>query len=197
MTNITEGDLTFSFPDCCQASKYDDWSFYREQFQAVAGESKAVDILCVECNTSRRERRMASTAWLIEIKDYRQHTRKKCIDIADELARKVRDTLAGLAAAAKVANEADQCELARKALATSKWRVVLHLEQPATASRLRPRPINPATLLKKLRSKKLKAIDAHPVICDRSTVPSYIPWKVSPQVKQTPSAPAIPAACRG
>ena len=30
MTNITEGDLIFSFPDCCQASKYDDWSFYRK-----------------------------------------------------------------------------------------------------------------------------------------------------------------------
>ena len=183
MTNITEGDLTFSFPDCCQASKYDDWSFYRKQFQAVAGESKAVDIICVECNTSRRERRMASTAWLIEIKDYRQHTRKKWIDIADELARKVRDTLAGLAAAAKAANEADQRELAGKALATSKWRVVLHLEQPATVSRLRPRPIDPATLLIRLRSKKLKAVDAHPIICDRSTVPSYIPWKVPPQIK--------------
>ena len=72
MTNITEGDLTFSFPDCCQASKYDDWSFYRKQFQAVAGESKAVDILCVKCNTS----------WLIEIKDYQQHPRTNPSDIA-------------------------------------------------------------------------------------------------------------------
>ena len=148
MTNITEGDLTFSFKDGCQANKYDDWSFYRKQFQAVAGESKAVDILCVKGNTS----------WLIEIKDYRQHIRKKWINIADELARKVRDTLAGLAAAAKVANEADQRELARKALATGRWRVVLHLEQPATPSRLRPRPIDPATVMQKLRTKKLKAI---------------------------------------
>ena len=188
MTNITEGDLTFSFPDRCQASKYDDWSFYRKQFQAVADKSKAVDILCVKGNTS----------WLIEIKDYRQHTRTDPSDIADDLARKVRDTLAGLAAAAKVANDADQRELARKALATSKWRVVLHLEQPATVSRLRPRPIDPVTVMQKLRTKKkLKAIDAHPVICDRNTVPNYIPWKVSPQVKQTPSAPTIPAACRG
>ena len=72
MTNITEGDLTFSFPDRCQASKYDDWSFYRKQFQAVAGESKAVDILCVKGNTS----------WLIEIKDYRQHPRTNPSDIA-------------------------------------------------------------------------------------------------------------------
>ena len=168
MTNITEGDLIFSFPDCCQASKYDDWSFYRKQFQAVAGGSKAVDILCVEGDAS----------WLIEIKDYRQHNRTKPSSIADELAIKVRDTLAGLAAAAKVANEADQRKLAGKALATGKWRVVLHLEQPATPSRLRPRPIDPATVMKKLRTKKLKAIDAHPVICGRSTVPNSIPWTV-------------------
>ena len=169
MTNITEGDLTFSFPDCCQASKYDDWSFYRKQFQAVAGESKAVDILCVKCNK----------LWLIEVKDYRQHPRTNPSDIADDLARKVRDTLAGLAAAAKAANEADQRELARKALATGRWRVVLHLEQPAKPSRLRPTPIDPATVIQNLRSKKLKAVDAHPVICDRSTIPnSNIPWTV-------------------
>ena len=169
MTNITEGDLTFSFPDCCQASKYDDWSFYRKQFQAVAGGSKAVDILCVEGDAS----------WLIEIKDYRQHNRTKSSGIADELAIKVRDTLAGLAAAAKMANEADQRELARKALATGRWRVVLHLEQPAKPSKLWRTPINPATVIQNLRPKKLKAVDAHPVICDRSTIPNYnIPWTV-------------------
>ena len=168
MTNIMEGDLTFSFPDRCQASKYDDWSFYREQFQAVAGGSKAVDILCVKGDAS----------WLIEIKDYWQHNRTKPSDIADELAIKVRDTLAGLAAVAKeVKNYPDQCELARKALANGKWRVVLHLEQPATVSRLRPSPIDPATVMQKLRTKKLKAIDAHPIICDRSTIPNTFSGK--------------------
>ncbi len=172
MTNITEGDLTFSFPDRCQASKYDDWSFYCKQFQAVAGGSKAVDILCVKGNTS----------WLIEIKDYRQHNRTKPSDIADELAIKVRHTLAGLAAAAKMTNNADHRKLARKALATDRWRVVLHLEQPATPSRpsrLRPRPIDPATIWQKLKSKKkLKAIDVHPVICNRNRIPDDIPWTV-------------------
>jgi len=108
MTEITEGDLTFRFPTGCQASKYDDWSFYRRQFTGIAGGSKAVDILCIKGDTS----------WLIEIKDHRQHPHQKLIDIADEMAMKVRDTLAGLAAAAKAANEADQQELARKALAT-------------------------------------------------------------------------------
>ena len=168
MTEITEGALTFTFPDDCQVSKYDDWSFYRNQFKGVAGGSKAVDILCVNGDTS----------WLIEIKDYRQHPRQKLIDIADEVAIKVRDTLAGLAAAAKAANEADQRKLARKALATSQWRVVLHLEEKSTTGKLRKKATNPANLLLKLGTKKLKAIDAHPIICNRHTIPQPIPWSV-------------------
>lgn len=168
MTKIQEGDLTFSFPDCCQASKYDDWSFYRNRFEKVAGGSKAVDILCLDADTS----------WLIEIKDYRQHPRTKGIDIADEFALKVRDTLAGLAAAAKQANnDAHQRKLAKQALAKRRWRVVLHLEQTATVSKLRPTPIDRATVLQKLKS-RLKAIDARPVICDRSNIPHDISWTV-------------------
>ncbi|MCY4460672.1 MAG: hypothetical protein OXC26_09815 [Albidovulum sp.] len=52
MTTIAEEALTFSFSDSCQASKYDDWSFYRNQFQPVANGCKAIDILCVEGNVS-------------------------------------------------------------------------------------------------------------------------------------------------
>ena len=99
-------------------------------------------------------------------------------DIADELAMKVRDTLAGLASAAKKANEAHEREHARQALAKRRWSVVLHLEQSATARRLRPRAIDTAALLLKLRSKKLKAIDAHPIICDRNSPHHRIPWTV-------------------
>ena len=169
MIKITEGNLTFSFPAGCQAIKYDKWPFYCNQFQPVASGSKAVDILCVKGDVS----------WLIEIKDYRQHLRTNPSDIADELAIKVRDTLAGLAAAAKAANNADHRKLAQHALKNCRWRVMLHLEQPATKSRLQPKAINCATVLQKLRSKKkLKAIDAHPVICDRNRIPDDIPWTV-------------------
>ena len=89
-----EGNPTFKFPDDCDADKYDEWSFCRNQFQTVAGGSKAVDILCVSDDG----------AWLVEIKDYRQHRRTNLIDIDDELARRARDTLAGLAAASANAN---------------------------------------------------------------------------------------------
>ena len=168
MTRIMVGNLTFRFPNGYEASKYDDWSFYRNQFQAIANGSKAIDILCVGHRT----------AWLIEIKDYRRHPRTKPIDIADEVATKVRDTLAGLATAAKDANAAQEHQYARQAMAMYKWRVVLHLEQSATSRRLWSKPIDTAKLLKKLRTRTLKAVDAHPIICDRSTLPLSIPWTV-------------------
>lgn len=169
MNTIVEGSLTFGFPAHCRASKYDDWSFYRNQFQSIAGGSKAVDIICVT----------ADTCWLIEIKDYRQHRRTKTIDIVDEVATKVRDTLAGLASAVQNANDIHERQLAGKALTKKRrWRVVLHLEQPSMGRRLWPRPIDPAKVLQKLRTRTLKAVDAHPVICDRTS--SYrFPWTVS------------------
>ena len=149
MTEIKEGNLTFSFPDRCEAGKYDDWSFYRNQFQSVAGGSKAVDILCLADDV----------AWLVEIKDYRQHPQTKPSDLCDEVARKVRDTLSGLAAASANANDPDEKTLACRALAMRRWRVALHIEQPSVASRLRRWAVDPASVKSKLR-KGLKAIDA-------------------------------------
>ena len=63
MTEIQEGHLEFSFPGHCEAGKYDEWSFHRNRFRSVAGGSKGVDIPCLSDDV----------AWLIEIKDYRQH----------------------------------------------------------------------------------------------------------------------------
>ena len=167
MTEIVEGDLTFAFPDHCEADKYDEWSFCLNQFQSVAGGSKAVDIVCISDDS----------AWLIEVKDHRQHPRTKLVDIDDELAGKARDTLAGLAAASANANNQDERALARRALRKRRWRVALHLEQPGATSRLRPQPFDVANILSRIRnSRKLKAVDAHPVILAREENRPGIPW---------------------
>ena len=169
MTEIEEGDLRFSFPDHCEAGKCDDWAFYRNQFHSVAGGLKAVDIVCVA----------DAAAWLIEVKDYRQHKRMKQSDLDVELADKVRDTLAGLAAASANANRQEERALARRALAAKRrWRVVLRLEQPCVSSPLRRKPFDVASLLAKMRSRKLKAVDPHPLVLDRETHRSDIPWTV-------------------
>ena len=152
---IIEGQLTFSFTEP-NATKYDEWSFYRNQFNAVCGGTKAVDLLYLE----------QQNFWLIEIKDYRQHTRTKTIDLADEIALKVRDTLAGLVAAQVNANEQIERDFAKKALKKKRIRVVLHLEQPIHTSRLFPRAINPAHVKLKLRQ-KVRAIDTHPLVVDQ------------------------------
>ena len=90
MSKIIEGDLTFCFPDDWQVTKFDGWSFYRNQFQQVCGGAKAIDILALAPDYC---------LWLIEVKDYRQQRRAKTIELTDEIAYKVRDSLAALVAA--------------------------------------------------------------------------------------------------
>ncbi len=51
MPSITEGQLTFDFPNGWQVSKFDEWSFYRNQFQQACGGTKAVDILAADPRT--------------------------------------------------------------------------------------------------------------------------------------------------
>jgi hypothetical protein len=170
---IIEGQLKFTFAENCHASKYDEWSFYRNQFQNICGGSKAVDILCLSQHT----------LWLIEIKDFRVHRRTKSEDIGDEIAIKVRDTLAGLVAAKVNANDQDEKQFATLALQHLKGiRAVLHLEQPAKHSKLFPKAINPANVKLKLKQ-RLKAIDAHPLVVDKKSLATKRYWIVDENIE--------------
>lgn len=164
---ITEDRLTFTFPAGAMAGKYDDWTHYRRQFNAAFGGAKAIDLLYVEDRAG----------WLIEIKDYRRHTRTKPTDLADEIAHKVRDTLAGLVSAQCHAADAEERQFARKLLRCRQLRVVLHLEQPPKHSRLRPRAIDPAAVQTRLRV-LLKAIDPHACVVDQHTLKAEMSWTV-------------------
>ena len=168
MPAITEGQLTFQFPDDWKATKFDDWSFYRNQFQNVCGGAKAVDVLAVEARIC---------FWKIEVKDYRQHRRTKTIELADEVAFKVRDSLAALVAARANANDGDEKDLARAALQCPGLRVVLHLEQPAKHSKLFPRAIDPAAVRQRLKQ-LIKAIDPHPLVIEMGRL-GGVAWSVS------------------
>ncbi|SJM93607.1 Cysteinyl-tRNA synthetase [Crenothrix polyspora] len=167
MTVLSEGRLQFTFGVFCLAEKYDDWSFFRNQFQNTCGGAKAVDFICLSRNTS----------WLIEVKDYRQHKRTKPQDIGDEIAIKVRDTLAGLVAAKVKATNPDEKTFAKKALQSKAIKVVLHLEQPEKHSKLFPRAIDPASVMQSLK-RQLKAIDAHPKVVDKHSLSSKMDWDV-------------------
>ena len=159
--------LSFDFPDDWQAGRYDDWSFYRNQFARMWNGIKAIDLLAVDPQR---------TAWLIEVKDYRIHQRTKPSELAEEMARKVFDTLAAILPAKLHAPDRQEQSLAKAVAGARAMRVVLHLEQPAKQSKLRPVAINPADVKQKIRQ-LLKPIDAHPMVVDMTAM-DLLGWSV-------------------
>jgi len=169
MTTISLGALCFCFDDDWRASQYDEWSFYRRRFMQIRNGVKAIDLLAISPDR---------TTWFIEVKDYRRSRRTKPIDLADEVAQKVFDTLAALLPARVNGDVAEERSCAKEALDGTKLRVVLHLEQPVTHSRLFPRAIDPANVLMKLRQ-LVKAVDPHPRVVETSRM-SSLEWSVTP-----------------
>ncbi|TWI76745.1 hypothetical protein LZ24_00366 [Desulfobotulus alkaliphilus] len=165
MRDFKEGSLTFRFPEGMRVFKYDDSTFYRKQFHAAFGGNKALDFILME----------KGQTWLMEVKDYRGRTRTKALDLADELAFKVRDTLAGLTVAQNTASNGEEKELAALALAKKGFRIVLHLEQAKNHSKLFPQAVDPANLLIKMKQ-KLKTIDPHPRIVNQARLKTELPW---------------------
>jgi len=168
MMRLEVDGLTFTFSAGWSADKYDDWSFYRNQFGKMRDGIKAIDLLVLDPD---------NTAWFVEVRDYRRHPHTKPSELGDELSRKVFDTLAALLPAQVSANEEPERQMASAILRASRLRVVLHLEQPAKHSRLRPRAINPADVAQKLR-RLLKPIDAHPVVAETDHMRG-LGWRVA------------------
>jgi hypothetical protein len=192
MPIIREGALPFQFPDSWKVVKLDDWSFYQNQFIRLSsglrqpcGECGA-ELRCQNCGTVKTQgvkavdilaRDAAATLWLLEVKDYRQSPRTKAIGLADEVALKVRDSLALLVAAAMSAKDPQERSFARDALTRERVCIALHLEQPRQHSKLFPRVIDPADILQKLRQ-RVRSIDPHPRVFELGTSVTA-PWAVS------------------
>lgn len=168
MSTLREGNLEHRFEHGWLASKYDEWPFYQEHFKDALGGNKAVDFVAHDL--------AAGTLWLVELKDYRLHPRTKVVGLAEETAAKVRDSLAGLVAAATWHSDHARLADARHHLGARKLRVVLQLEQPARPSKLFPRQHELATLQQRLKQ-LVKVVDAHPLVVDLDTV-SRLPWSV-------------------
>jgi|SRR5579871_444719 len=166
MPRLVVDTLTFDFPAGWTASQYDGWSFYRHRFNRFLHGIKAVDILAIDPN---------GTVFLVEVKDYRRHPRKKTIRLADEVAKKVLDTLAAMLPSRVNGDVDSEVLFSTQVLNTTRLRVVLHLEQPAKHSKLFPRAIDPADVESKMR--QLKPVDAHPVVVERGNMRG-MPWVV-------------------
>ena len=167
MKTVDVEDLQFIFDNSWKVIEYDDWAFYKNQFAKMRKGIKAMDLIAID--DSR-------TAWLIEVKDYRQFPRTKPIDLADEVAQKAFDTLAAMLPAQVHASDLNERHFAKEVNKASQLRVVLHLEQPKKHSRLFPRAIEPADVQQKLRQ-KIKPIDPHPRVVESGAMKG-LSWQV-------------------
>lgn len=175
MTIIEEGDLVFAFPPDWKVEKYDSWAFYRKarsSFQGIHPGTRAVDIIAVSGQAR-------PTLWMIEVKDYRRHCRTKPSDVAEEVAGKVRDTLAGLAAARIRANVDTERDFAVMAMKVKEIRVVLHLELGQKSAKLNPTKLSRADIKQKL-SQRLRCVDFRPCVIDGSST-DHVAWNVTPR----------------
>jgi hypothetical protein len=195
MTRLVEQNLEHTFGHGWTASKYDRWPYYLAYFQSACKGNKAVDFVAVDPT--------GDALWLIELKDYRKNQGKpprKAADLANDIAIKVRDSLAGLFAAAKYdahhAHAADaqrsgssqtasqsstyaqhaHAAEAQRSLQAKRIRVVLHIEQPQPASKLFPRAYDRGDIQQKLKQRVL-AIDPSPVVTEIGATPS-LPWSI-------------------
>lgn len=174
MPGLDVDGLRFEFPSAMAASKYDEWLHYLKHWNAGGGK-KAMDVVATRIQAA------PAVVWLIEAKDFRIHTQdpepSNLYGLAQTVADKARDTLAGLRDAAENASDAEERAQALRACLAKSNRVVLHLE-PRTGQHSILFPSNfTASVLQKLRQ-LVKSIDPNPLVVSIAK-PGHVPWKVS------------------
>ena len=168
MPDINVDGIVLCFPDGWTVTKFDDWSFYRNQFSRMHDCIKSVDVLAISSG--------GNELWMIEVKDFRKYKRKKSELLHEEILGKVFASLAALLPAKTNACDNDEKNFAKKALRVSKIHVVFHGEQPKTPSKVFPESYHKADLLKELQ-RRLKSIDPHALVVSGEE-PRGVPWEV-------------------
>lgn len=156
--------ITFNFNDTWTVTKYDDWSYYR-RFRTQRPGIKGIDIIAISPE---------STAYLIEVKDYRHPDTQKPSQVPEAIADKVIFTLAAMLPARLRANLPEERDVSEKVLSCVDLHVVFHMEQP----RRHKRRLDPADVRMKLKQ-RLKAIDSHVKVVHSQNMRD-LPWTVTP-----------------
>jgi len=169
MTELQEGRFVYRFPVRWQAVKWDETGFHRKQFQSFGGASKAAEFVSFPEDSDE--------LWLIECKDFRPSGRKKATDLCDEIAQKIKATLAGLVCA-RNAEDALIRRFSRMALKKTQIRCVVHWEHPLKPHRLWPKEnMSRATMRAKLRQ-RLQATDPNTELGNQQQLNAILPWQI-------------------
>lgn len=164
MPTIDEGHLRFCFPDDWLVEKYDDTSFYRNQFIRCHDGIKAVDIVAF----NPQDRKL----FLIEIKDYRfgENTIIPS-DLPNAVCCKITMTLAGIFAASLNANDSDERANAGEFLKCCTMQTVLHIEANDSPHQLGFKKSNLFQNIKDKLKQKIKSVDPHPKVANQNMMP--------------------------
>ena len=176
MPSIWVESLRFDIHSNFDGHKYDDWVHYRSVLEPQ-GSYKAVDLVVARFQMSPPE------VWLVEAKDYRvinnPPERSNLEELPETMAKKVGDTLRGLADASQSAEQENEKALAIRAMSARSRKVVLHLEpHVGQHSTLFPKNFS-ANVLQKLKQ-LVREIDPNPLVLDIARTPrARVPWGVS------------------
>lgn len=165
MPTLIVDTMEFTFPENWFAHKYDDWSFYRNQFSRQDDGISAVDLLVLSDTNA---------GFLIEVKDYRHPGTIKPSELPQAIASKVLHTLAALLPAKLYANDPDERAMAGRFLACDSLTVMLHIEQPQEH-----KPVVDVKNLKRELRRRLRAVDRHVKIVSMNTLSDHgVHWTV-------------------
>ena len=169
MNKYHEGAFRYTFPREWKVFRLQTDEFYRRQFQGFNGGSKEVDFIALDGN---------DCLWLLEAKDFSNHPRSNPRDLAEEVADKVRDSLACLEAMQVSSLSNPGSRVAGEGLSKAQsCRVVLHLEMP-TPGNLALSPIDSSNVRMRLRQ-LLRGIDSTALVADQSRLRDEIPITIS------------------
>lgn len=163
-----ENRIRFEFPDGWKVLRPEKASYYTRHFQNFAGGCKEMDFILFE--PANR------VLWLLEVKDYTSNPRTKTQCVFEEIAEKIRDSLALLLAGSVRGDSAnggvrsfmDVCAI------PNDIKIALHLEQPSKPSKMFPGVKIDADATQKLRA-KVRAIDPRARVS--STSSTDMEWK--------------------
>jgi len=158
-----EARLTFEFPDSWKICRPGESFYYTNGFQSFCGGSKETDFLAFDPDNGR--------LWLLEVKDYSVNNRTKPLPIHDEVALKVRDTLALLSASMSndhtpsASGQTQVGDFGRAIAVPTSMGVVLHCEHQPAGSKLFPSATHLASIQQKLRIAFKNVISEVKVTC--------------------------------
>ncbi len=167
MATLHESNVDFTVAAGWLAQRYDATTWYRKHFNACE-DSAAMDFLVID--------EQGTVLWMVEVKDFTQIAPdQQRPSLAKVVAKKARDTLAGILAGATRAGVDEERAFFARAARVPLIRVHFHCERPTHGSRLY-RSLPDLADLKQTLRRLVRPIDPRVEVADVAHPALSAPW---------------------